>query len=223
MTAFVSNQIGAPSAGFFNKGDTVTDVSGVVYQCTVTGYAGRSSLASGSYAQFVAKLAPDSVQVAASGAVTNTTTETPFDKQYTIPASRLAVGSVIKVRFQGIATATNATDTLAIKAYLGATNAAPPVGGITLLTLAARDVANGDIFVGEVVGVVRTIGATGTFVALSEAPANVNVAGTATNQGNVASSTINTTVDNIVLVSATWSVANAGNSCRLDVLTVEVF
>lgn len=153
---------------------------------------------------------------AASTAVTNTTTETAFSEKYTLPKNILRAGSVIKIRFQGIATATNSTDTLAIKLYLGG------LSGTALLTLAARDVANNDIFSGEAVVVIRTIGASGTFVATGTAPANPNAAGTAVAQYRTASTAIDTTVTNDISVSAQWSVADAGNSCRLDVLVVEL-
>jgi hypothetical protein len=39
---------------------------------------------------------------------------------------------------------------------------------------------------------------------------------------NLASTAIDTTVAQVVNVTATWSVANAGNSCRLDVMVVEL-
>ena len=45
--------------------------------------------------------------VAASAAHSNSTDDALFDKQYSIPANTLVSGSVIKVRYQGIATATN--------------------------------------------------------------------------------------------------------------------
>lgn len=154
--------------------------------------------------------------VAASAAISNTVTETAFSEKYTLPKNSVRAGTVIRVRFQGIATATNGTDTLAVKLYVGG------LSGTAILTLAARDVANNDIFTGEAVVVIRTIGSTGTFVSTGSAPANPNAAGTATNQYSTASATINTAIDNDISVSAQWSMANAGNSCRLDMLVVEL-
>lgn len=153
---------------------------------------------------------------AASTAVTNTTVETLFDKSYDIPPNTLKSGSRIKIAFQGIAPSTNGTDTLAIKLYIGG------LLGTALLTLAARDVANNDIFAGEAEVIVRTAGASGTFVSWGKSPTNPNAAGTALNMNNVASTAIDTTAKQTVGVSATWSVANAGNSCRLDMLSVEI-
>jgi hypothetical protein len=54
--------------------------------------------------------------IAASSAVTTTTTETLFDTNYAIPANSLKPGDVMKMRYQGIVTAQNSTDTLTIKA-----------------------------------------------------------------------------------------------------------
>jgi alpha-D-ribose 1-methylphosphonate 5-phosphate C-P lyase len=155
--------------------------------------------------------------VAASAAHSNTLTEALFDTQYSIPANTLKAGTVIKVRFQGIATATNATDTLTIKLYIGG------LSGTAILTGTATDVANNDIFCGEATIVVRTVGASGTFVAYgshSEVPA---ASGTATLVYEItASTTIDTTAAQVIGVGADWSVASASNSCRLDILVVEI-
>ena len=40
MAASTSTLTGAPNAGFYTVGDTVTDANGVVWQCTATGFAG---------------------------------------------------------------------------------------------------------------------------------------------------------------------------------------
>jgi len=163
------------------------------------------------------------VNTAASSAVTATTTETLFDANYTIPANTLKAGNKIRIRFQGIATATNSTDTLAVKLYLGCTNAAPPVGGITLLSLAATDVANNDVFQGEYELIVRTEGASGTVVGCGTYKSVPAAEGTMTIKDDIlASTTLDTTAAQLVAVSATWSTNNAGNSCRLDVMVVSI-
>ena len=153
--------------------------------------------------------------VAPSTAVSNTSAGTLFDKNFTIPANLLQAGDRLRIRFAGTATATHTTDTLAIALYIGGT------GGTALLSLAARDVANGDLFYGDVDLVVRTAGATGTFVATGTAPANPNAAGTAAAIYLVASTTIDTTATQQIGVAATWSAADVGNSCRLDVLDID--
>lgn len=154
---------------------------------------------------------------AASTAISNTTAETVFDKKFTIPKNSLKVGDRIKVRYQGIATATNATDTLLIRLRIGG------VAGTVLLLGTATDVANNNIFAGEFELVVRAIGATGAIVGVgthTEVPA---ASGTAVHDITeiLASTAIDTTADQDINVTATWSVANAGNSCRLDVMNVE--
>ncbi len=156
---------------------------------------------------------------AASTAHSNTTTEALFDTQYSIPASTLKAGTVVKIRFQGIATATNSTDTLTIKLYIGG------LSGTALLTGTATDVADNNIFAGEFTLVVRTAGASGTMVGYgthTEVPA---ASGTAVHDVTeiLASTTIDTTAAQVVGVGADWSVASASNSCRLDLLIVEIY
>ena len=157
--------------------------------------------------------------VAASTAHSNTTTEAAFDTKFSIPANTLRAGSVIKVRYQGIATSTNSTDTLVIKLYIGG------ITGTAILTGTATDVANNAIFAGEAMIVIRTIGASGTLVAVgthTEVPA---ASGTAVHYITevTASTTIDTTAAQEISVGADWSVASASNSCRLDVMVVEIY
>ena len=154
---------------------------------------------------------------AASTAVTNTTDETLFSTSVSIPANTLIAGSSIRVRYQGIATATNSTDTLAIKLYIGG------LAGTVLLSHAATDVANNDVFQGEYELIVRTAGSSGTMVGCGTYKSIPAAEGTATYADDILASTaIDTTAAKVIGVSATWSVANAGNSCRLDFLRVAV-
>lgn len=157
--------------------------------------------------------------VAASTAHSNTTTEALFDTQYSIPANTLVAGSVIKVRYQGIATATDSTDTLTVKLYIGG------LSGTAILTGTATDVANNNIFAGEATIVIRTAGASGTLVAVGTHTDVPAASGTAT-QGITeitASTTIDTTAAQVIGVGADWSVATASNSCRLDILVVQIY
>jgi predicted RecA/RadA family phage recombinase len=150
--------------------------------------------------------------VAASTAVANTTVETPFDQSVTIPANTLKVGDTIRVRAQVIAPLTNSTDTLLVKLKIGNT---------VLLATTAVDVANNDIAFLDMDVVVRTIGATGTIVAAGSY--NIGTPGAATPKaGNLGSTAIDTTAPQALTVTATWSVANAGDSCRLDMLNAEI-
>lgn len=154
-------------------------------------------------------------QVAAGTAHSDSTTETAIGS-FSIPANTLKVGDVIRVKFQGIATATNSTDTLLVKLYIGG------ITGTALLTGTATDVANNNIFCGECDITIRTTGATGTLVAFgshSDVPA---ASGTAVPVYEITpSTTVDTTAAQVIAVGADWSVASASNSCRLDILTVE--
>ena len=153
--------------------------------------------------------------VAASTAVSDTTTETAFSNaSYTIPANMLRAGSLIRFGWQGIATATNSTDTLLIKAYLGSTAVA---------TGTATDVANNAIFAGEASIAIRTIGASGTFVANSSHTKVPAASLTASRVDEILASTaIDTTAANIITVKATWSVASTSNSVRNDIFWLTI-
>jgi len=155
---------------------------------------------------------------AASTAVTATSSETAFSNKYTIPANSLVSGMVLRVRFQGIVTAANSTDTLTIKAYLGG------LSGTALVTSSATDASNNDIFEGEATITIRTDGASGTFVGTGKFTKVEAASGTATEVATATASTaIDTTATQDIAISATWSTNNAGNSCRLDILNVEVY
>lgn len=149
---------------------------------------------------------------AASSLITNTTAETTFSNgTVTIPKNSLTAGDVIRIRAQGIAPATNSTDTLNIKLKVGTT---------VIAQTGALDVANNDIFLIDANIVIRTVGATGTLVAYGTV--SIGTPGTATVKTfNLASTTIDTTVDQTLTVTATWSVANAGDTVQMDSLLVE--
>ena len=155
--------------------------------------------------------------VAASTAVSNTTTETEFDTNYTLPANILKVGSLLRIRYQGIQTAQNSTNTLALKLYLGGT------AGTALQAIAAATGAANNVFAGEFYLVVRTVGASGTFVGWGAYTATPAASGTATMVvGIKASTAVDTTATQKVSVAATWSAASASNSVRLDYLGIEL-
>lgn len=149
---------------------------------------------------------------AASNNVTNTVAETDFDKQVTIPANTLKVGDVIRVRLAAIAPSTNSTDTLTLKLK---------VGNTIIISTGAVDVANNDVGFIDADLVVRAIGATGSFVAAGVQA--LGVPGTVAAKPFVLGATaIDTTVNQTLKATAQWSVANAGNIARLDVLDVQL-
>jgi predicted RecA/RadA family phage recombinase len=149
---------------------------------------------------------------AASAVITNTVTETAFDKSVTIPANTLQVGDVLRVRAQGICPSTNSTDTLNVRLK---------VGTVTLVATGAVDVANNDLFHLEADLVVRAIGANGSIVASGLQA--LGTEGTVTTKpAKLAASALDTTAAQTVAITATWSVANAGNQVRLDLFDVEL-
>jgi len=158
-------------------------------------------------------------KTAASAALTNTTTETALDS-LAIPANSLVAGSTIRVRSMGIATATNSTDTLKIYLSLGPTSTAL-ASREEILATSAVDATNNDIFYIDAIIQVRTIGSSGTAVAMIEFQ-DPDDPTTATKRSLKASFTLNTTVEQTLAVSAEWSVANSGNSCRSDVFVVDI-
>lgn len=150
--------------------------------------------------------------VADSAAVTNTVTETAFNKSYTIPANSLQVGDVIRIRGQALATATHSTDTLVVKVYIGAT---------AICATATLDVADNDIASFDIVLTVRTIGASGTFVAAGTTTIGPPTSAT-TKAFNLLSTALDTTVTEAITVKATWSVADVGNSVLLKELVIDL-
>jgi hypothetical protein len=154
---------------------------------------------------------------AAGTPLTSSTAETALGK-VTIPANTLQPGSLIQIRFQGITPTTNSTDTLAIKAYIGG------LAGTALISMAATDVADNNVFQGEYELAVRTIGASGTIVGVGTYKSIPAAEGTMTIKDDILASTaIDTTVDQDVTVSGTWSANSASDIARLDFLRVIVF
>lgn len=151
------------------------------------------------------------VSIAASSALSNSTTETTLDSR-AIVANALKAGDVIEVTAQGIATATNSTDTLTIKIKVGSSVAC---------ATAAVDVADNDVWFLHTFITIRTDGGSGTLVAAGIA--QVGVEGTATMRIDILASTaVDTTAAQTVAVTGTWSVASASNSCRNDTFIVKI-
>jgi len=155
-------------------------------------------------------------QAAAGTALTNTTDETALGT-VTIPAKTLQPGSLIQIRFQGIATATDSTDTLAVALKIGG------LSGTALISIPATDVANNNVFTGEYELAIRTVGASGTMVGVGTFKSIPAAEGTMTIKDDILASTaINTTTAQDIVVTGDWSVAATANSCRLDFLRVIV-
>jgi hypothetical protein len=158
-------------------------------------------------------------KTAASSALTNTTTETALDS-LAIPANTLVAGSTIRVRSMGITTAQNSTDTLKIYLSLGPTSTAL-ASREEILATTAVDQEDNDVFYIDALIQVRTIGSSGTAVAMISFQ-DADAVATGLKRSLKASFTLNTTVEQTLAVSGEWSVANAGNSCRSDVFCVDI-
>jgi hypothetical protein len=149
--------------------------------------------------------------IAASAVISNTIAETAFDKSYSIPANSLKAGESLHIRAWGACPSTNSTDTLNVKLR---------IGGTQIVATGAVDVANNDIFLIDVVVTFRAVGSSGTLVAAGSVA--LGASGTVTAKAAALSSTsLNTTQNQTIDVTATWSVANAGNQVRLDGLHIE--
>lgn len=162
----------------------------------------------------------------ASTALSNFTAQRAFDTYATIPANSLQPGSIIRVKYQGIQTAVNGTDTIQPILSIGVTLAASTLavtGGTALLTSTATTGAANLIFWGEYELIVRTIGSSGTMVGVGlfkkvpAAEATVTVV-----DDILASTAIDTTVDQILALGLVYGAASASNSCRCDMFRVIV-
>lgn len=148
--------------------------------------------------------------VAASATITNTATETDFNQTAVIAANTLKAGDLIRVQAHAVCSATNGTDTLTVKLKIGST---------VIASTGALDVANGDVVLVDALLVVRTIGASGTFVA--SGIINIGVPGTATTKVfNLASTAIDTTVNQTIKLTGQWSAVSSGDVVALQSFVV---
>lgn len=151
--------------------------------------------------------------VAAATTVGGASSETLFDANYTIPANTLKAGTVVNVRYAGFGVTGIGTDTFAHKLYIGGSS------GTALLTSTAAQLATNATFTGEAEIICRTAGATGTLVAFGTYKQS-SAEGTMTVKDDIlASTTVNTTTGQAVVVTGTWNTTNA-NSARLDLIRV---
>jgi hypothetical protein len=150
---------------------------------------------------------------AASTAISNgVSTEQDFSLTYAIPANTLQVGDVVVIKGHAVVSAAAGTDTLTVKIYIGST---------VIAATAAVNATTADIVSFELTLVVRTIGASGTFVAMGYVCNGV--IGTATALPlHLASTTIDTTAAKTIKASATWSATTATCTVALQSLIVEM-
>jgi hypothetical protein len=154
---------------------------------------------------------------AASTAISNSTTETLFSTQYSVPAKP----SVPASSSRSASRASRRPPTAPTRWRSSSTSAASPAPRSS--AMAATDVADNNVFEGEYEVIMRTVGASGTMVGTGTFKSVPAAEGTATYKDDILASTaIDTTVAQVIGVSATWSVASASNSVRLDFMRVEI-
>lgn len=149
--------------------------------------------------------------VADSAEISNTVTETAFDKSITIDGTSLKVGDVLEILAAATLNSTNATDTLTLRLK---------VGTETIIATAAVDVADGDVGYIHAFVTVRAVGASGALQ--GSGVQGLGVPGTVTAKPFVkAQAAEDLSGGTAVTVTAEWSVANAGNKVELTQLAVK--
>lgn len=164
---------------------------------------------------------------AASTALSDFTSQRAFDTYATIPANTLLPGNLIRIKFQGIQTAVNGTDTMQPILNIGSTLAASTLavtGGTALLTTTATAGGVSLVFHGEYELAIRTIGSSGTMVGWGVYKKVPAAEATYSAVDDIlASTTIDTTADQIICVGLAYGAASSSNSTRLDFMRVIVY
>jgi hypothetical protein len=162
--------------------------------------------------------------VAAATAISNTSSETAFDKIATIPANTLVAGSLIQIRYSVTIPNTNGTDTTAIKLYLATDTTAGAIVGTALVSHAATDCTDAFVVSGEYELMIRTAGTSGTMVGIGTYKSVPAAEGTMTIKDDIlASTTVNTQAIQYVAVTATNNAASTSSNNILQFLRVIIY
>jgi hypothetical protein len=152
---------------------------------------------------------------APSSGITNTVTATTFSNgSYTFPANFFQAGDAVHIRGRAVVSAQNSTNTHDVKVLIGA-------GPTTLfdagaLALAATQYVNFDFWL-----TIRTIGSSGTMVA--DGNAENNAGGTVADTPiSLASTSINTTLSQALIIQSTASAASTGNVIALQEFQIDI-
>jgi len=130
---------------------------------------------------------------------------------YIIPANKLEVGDIVRIKVFATVVDSNSTDTLT------------PIlkfGGTAIATGAALDVADDDIIYAWADVHVTAVGSSGTMTAVSEMRTDALGATTVIAATNLTSK--DTTGGLAVALNVDWSVAHADNEVRIDTMSVEL-
>lgn len=160
--------------------------------------------------------------LAAAGTAHTNSTDEAVLASYELPANSIKAGTVVKIRYQGIATAQAGATTLTVNLRIGPTT----LTGTVVQTHAAHAITENDIFAGEFTLVGRaTPGAAaacvgfGMFGPTADA---YDADGTLGFNANMLASTNFATNGALKIeLCADWSAADA-SSCRCDIFIVEV-
>ncbi len=145
--------------------------------------------------------------------LTNSTTETVLG-EYVVPAGYFNVaGKSLRVKWAGSCPSTNSTDTLTLRIRIG--TSATPSSNTAVFTGTATDVANNDVFGGEVVIFPRSAPSTSGTLVVHGRASNPAAAPSPIIVANKAITTADTTAAIRVQVSGTWSVASSSNQVAL--------
>jgi hypothetical protein len=165
----------------------------------------------------IAALTPDLLYkiTAPSTTITNLGTETAFSNgSYTLPANTLAVGDVFHIRAKVFLIAVNSTNTHRVRVYVGATP-------VTVADSGALALIANDVMIFDITMTVRTITASGTIIA--DGFIDYSISGTFTHLPfTIASSTLDSTVANPIVIKSLASATSAGNQIRLDEFSVDI-
>ena len=149
--------------------------------------------------------------------VANTVTPTAFASSYTIPASRVQVGSVVRVSARGLFGTDVVAPTLTVALLFGATSMLS-TGAVTLTAALGN---TGWSFHADIV--CKTAGAGGAL----EAQGSARLGATSTTEQavaltNTAPVSVALNATQAVTIKVTWGTANANNTITLRTMVVEV-
>ena len=130
---------------------------------------------------------------------------------YTIPANKLEVGDIVRVKVFCTVVDTNGSDEL---------TAILNFGGSAIATAAALDVADSDIVYAWADVHVTATGSSGTMTAISEIRTDANGSTSVTAATNLSSK--DTTGGLAVALNMDWNAANADNEVRIDAVSIEL-
>lgn len=160
---------------------------------------------------------------AVSSFASNTTSETSLRGvswvgTYTLPANRLALGSVININASGYYSTNSGSNSLVWKVYIGGTALL-----VTASTLMPASTSNRAWSIAAQI-VCRNAGDSGSVIGQGKVILNISE-GTgdfATQMVNTTTSTVNTTVTQDINLTAQWDVANSNNQLVCTNFTIEV-